>query len=170
VTDLDNWPRLVQLAWLFYGKDGRNISGGNHIIKPSGFMIPAESSAVHGITTEKAMTEGMDLRRVLSEFQGMIERSTYLIGHNVSFDANIIGAEFLRQGMKNSILTKEHICTMKSSVEFCALQGNYGYKWPKLEELHRKLFGEELNEAHNAVHDINATARCFWELKKRGVV
>lgn len=55
VTDLNNWPRLVQLA---YDSNGNKISGGDFIIKPEGFSIPTESSRIHGISTERALRAG----------------------------------------------------------------------------------------------------------------
>lgn len=59
---------------------------------------------------------------------------------------------------------------MKSTTDYCAIEGYYGYKWPKLSELHIKLFGYDFEEAHNAAADIDATAKCFWELRKRKLI
>ena len=72
VTDLNNWPRLVQLAYLFYDNNGNEISAGNHIIKPDGFIIPTDASRIHGISTEKAIQEGKTLLIVLQEFQSLV--------------------------------------------------------------------------------------------------
>lgn len=58
----------------------------------------------------------------------------------------------------------------KSVVNYCALPGSQGYKWPKLIELHEKLFGETFVDAHDARVDVKACARCFFELKKRNVL
>ncbi len=55
---------------------------------------------------------------------------------------------------------------MERTTNFCAIDGPYGYKWPKLSELHFKLFNTGFEEAHNAAVDIKATAKCFWELKR----
>ena len=55
VTDLNNWPRLVQLAYLCCDNDGNEISSGDFIIKPEGFSIPAQVSKIHGITNESAL-------------------------------------------------------------------------------------------------------------------
>lgn len=82
----------------------------------------------------------------------------------------IVGAEFLRNGMPNRISGKRKICTMESATNFCAINGRYGYKWPKLSELHYKLFKTGFEEAHNAAVDITATAKCFWELKRLGEI
>lgn len=170
VTDLKNWPRLVQLAYLLFDDNGNKISAGDHIIKPDGFIIPSEASRIHGISTEKAQQEGLAILTVLQEFQAMINQSEFLVAHNMSFDEKIVGAEFLRHKMVNSIDSKRKICTMQSTTNFCAINGLYGYKWPKLSELHFKLFRTGFEEAHNAAVDIHATARCFWELKRLGKI
>ncbi len=170
VTDLNNWPRMVQLAYIFQDSDGNLISQADYIIKPDGYTIPIDSSSIHGISTERAMIEGKELRFVLEEFNSLLNKAEYLVAHNISFDEKIVGAEFLRIKMQNSIPSKRKVCTMESSTNFCAIDGPYGYKWPKLSELHYKLFRSNFEESHNAAVDINATAKCFWELKKKGII
>jgi len=170
VTDLNNWPRLVQLAYLYYDENGNKISGRDFIIKPEGFTIPKDASRVHGISTEKALREGQSLTSVLEYFDSLIKQASYLVAHSMSFDEKIVGAEFLRNGMQNSIQSKEKICTMERTTKFCAIEGIYGYKWPKLSELHYKLFKTGFDEAHNASVDIEITAKCFWELKRIGKI
>ncbi len=170
VTDLDNWPRLVQLAYFFFDAGGNKVSGGDFIIKPAGFTIPAEAARIHGITTERAEKEGKDLRAVLNDFQDAVGRAEYLVAHNMSFDEKIIGAEFLRNKMPDSLPAKTKICTMQSSTGFCALPGPYGYKWPKLTELYFKLFQTGFEGEHDAAADVAATIKCFWELKRLGVI
>ena len=170
VTDVNNWPRLVQLAFLLYDREGNRISEKCFIIKPDGYKIPADAVRIHGITTEKATCEGKELKSVLQEFSDVADRSNYLVAHNISFDEKIVGAELLRNRMADCILAKKKICTMQSTTNFCKIQGPYGYKWPSLQELHYKLFRETFIEAHDALIDINATARCFWELKRLGKI
>ncbi len=170
VTDLDNWPRMVQIAWLTYSKDGNETGKGSFVIKPEGFTIPEESSRIHGITTERAQKSGELLQSVLQKFADEVNSAETLVAHNMSFDEKIVGAEFLRNNLTNILELKNKICTMEGSKVFCALKGQYGLKWPRLTELHQKLFGTDFREAHNAEYDIKATARCFWELKKLGVL
>lgn len=170
VTALDNWPRLVQLAYMAYDGEGGLIAAVDTIVKPEGFTIPVESSRIHGITTERALAEGKDLGTVLRDFKALLDPARYLVAHNISFDEKIIGAEFLRNGLPDIPAAKHKICTMHSTTEFCAIPGPRGYKWPKLTELHRKLFNADFSEAHNAAADIAATAKCFWELKEQGII
>jgi DNA polymerase III epsilon subunit-like protein len=170
VTDLDNWPRLVQLAYLVYDFDGNLIHSCNEIVKPDGFTIPLDASNVHGITTEIANQRGSKIEEVLELFSIHLKRAKVIVAHNMAYDEKIIGSEMIRLGMENTVDSKEKICTMESTVDLCKIDGPYGYKWPKLEELHRFLFNHYFEGAHDALADIQATAKCFWELKKRGII
>jgi len=168
ISDLDNWPRLVQIAWLLFDKEKNLIDEKNYIIRPEEFSIPFNAIQIHNITTEIALAMGNDLSRVLKELSSTIDKSEFIIAHNLNFDEKIIGAEFLRKKIDNNLSKKKRICTMEETTNFCALPGNYGYKWPKLSELHFKLFRTSYNEIHNASADIKATAKCFWALYDRG--
>jgi DNA polymerase-3 subunit epsilon len=86
------------------------------------------------------------------------------------FDESIVSAEFLRTGIKNQLPYKTKVCTMRSATNFCAIKGHFGYKWPKLSELHYKLFGAGFANAHDASVDVEITAKCFWEMKNRGLI
>ncbi|MFA7663153.1 MAG: 3'-5' exonuclease [Patescibacteria group bacterium] len=171
VEDVDNWPRLVQIAWALY-RDGVKVDSRDFIVKPEGFEIPVETSNIHGITTERAEMEGVLLQTVLGEFNNLVEQADFLVAHNISFDEMIVGAEFLRNNMANSLVFKQKICTKEMSTNFCAIPSANGYgkyKWPKLSELHIKLFGTEFEDSHNSKADVEATAKCFWEMKSRGI-
>jgi DNA polymerase III epsilon subunit-like protein len=160
---------MIQIAWVYTDGNGNVIDRQAHIIRPEGFSIPVEASRVHRITTERAKREGVDLRSVLTEFNELITEAKYIVAHNISFDEKIAGAEF-RKGITTRLHQKPQLCTMQASTDFCRIPGPYGYKWPKLSELHRKLFYEDFDEAHDAAADINATVKCFWELKRIGVM
>jgi DNA polymerase-3 subunit epsilon len=88
----------------------------------------------------------------------------------MSFDESVMGSEFIRAGVPNILTEKKRICTMRETTDLLALPGAYGNKFPKLIELHKFLFGNEFEGAHNALTDISATAKCFWELKERGLI
>lgn len=164
ITDFENWPRMVQVAYILCDYDEKVFKKGDYIIKPNGFVIPKEAAAIHGITTEKALDEGVEIETVLEELKSVIARADYLVAHNITYDKNILGAEFLRNGMQYLLEDKEVICTMESATNFCAIPGPYGFKWPTLSEMHLTLFETTFEEAHNASVDISITAKCFWEL------
>lgn len=170
VTDTKNWPRMIQIAWVYTDAAGAVIDRCSYIIKPEGFTIPNAASKVHRISTERAISEGSELSSVLKEFNDLINETKFLVAHNISFDEKIVGAEFIRKNISTQLFEKSKLCTMQASTDFCRIPGLYGYKWPKLSELHYTLFGEEFEEAHDAAADINATVRSFWEMKKRGII
>jgi len=167
---LANWPRMIQIAWLLTDNSGNEIKGAEYIIKPSGFTIPESASRIHGITTDIANRKGAELFSVLNIFIEDLRYATTLIAHNISFDEKIVGAEFLRNGLTNHIESKPRKCTMTSSTQYCAIPGNYGYKWPKLEELYSKLFGSNFVGAHNALADVQACAKCYFKLRQIGIM
>ncbi len=170
VSDLDNWPRMIQIAWILCDEQGNRIEADDFIIQPENFTIPVEASRVHGISTEKAIEEGVKLEDVLQKFNAVVERADYIVAHNISFDEKIVGAEFLRKQIPSDFNYKKQLCTMQAATNYCKIRGPYGYKWPKLSELHIKLFGENFEEAHNAAADINATEKCFWEMRRLGLI
>lgn len=170
ITDLENWPRLVQLAWQTHDHTGKLISSGNYIIKPEGFTIPYNSEKIHGISTERAIKEGEDLEKVLKIFSAEIEKAHFLIGHNISFDEKIMGAEFLRKKVPSALSNKRKIDTKEESTEYVAIRSARGFKWPTLSELHHKLFGKGFEDAHDAAADVEATTRAFLELIRLEVI
>lgn len=170
-SKLDNWPRLVQLAWIVSDYDGNVISSENHIIIPNGFEIPSISAAIHGITTEIAKSKGEKLVDVIDKFLGVLQNATAIAGHNISFDQHIVEAEILRCGRSIILKSIPSYCTMKLSANYCnILNSNREVKWPTLLELFFKLYREKFEEAHNAMADIQATYRCFFTLVKLGVI
>jgi len=172
VTDLENWPRVVQLAWQLHDVEGKLIEAKDFLIRPDNFTIPYNASKVHGITTELALQDGVDLGSVLDAFQEVISRSTFIVGHNITFDVRIMGSEYIRAGRENPLDGRPLIDTETAAVEYCALPGGRGggFKWPNLGELHQKLFGEGFPDAHNAAADVVATARCFLELLRLQII
>ena len=171
-TDLDNWPRMVQIAWQLHGNDGNLLENKDYIIKPEGYDIPYNAYRIHGISTKKALAEGRDLSEILEKFAQVLKKTTVVIGHNIEFDYNIVGAEFLRKNLENSLSKIPSADTMNLGTNYCELPGgrNGKYKSPKLSELYEKLFNSKFDEAHNAAADVNATAQIFFELMRLNII
>lgn len=170
VTDLNNWPRIIQLGWALFNEDGTLFDRGCDLIKPDGWEIPKEEFWIkHGYSTEKSMEEGIPIAFALHSFITPLNHCKVMVAHNLDFDYPVVAAEFIRSNMKAENKPTK-FCTMKSTIDFCQLPGQYGFKFPKLEELHAKLFGEKFSGAHDALNDVMATAKCFFELKKRKVL
>ena len=167
ISDVDNWPRVVQLAWQLHADDGSLVEHKDFLIKPDGFDIPYGSEQIHGISTELASKEGIDLSEGLALFEAALSKATFLVGHNVNFDVNVLGCEFFREERPTDWVDKKILdtCTEKTA-NLCKLLGGRGgrFKLPTLSELHEHLFDAQFTEAHNATADVEATTRCFLEL------
>ena len=167
VSDSDNWPRCIQLAWQLHDETGKLSSNNSFLIKPENFDIPFESEKVHGVSTALAMKDGLVLKEVINRFLIDLKKSKYLVGHNVKFDINIIGAELYRLGIVSNFSQLKVIDTCTEiTANLCKLPGGRSgkFKFPTLIELHDFLFRDSFEHAHNASADVEATARSFFEL------
>ncbi|MGJ8591896.1 MAG: DNA polymerase III subunit alpha [Aquaticitalea sp.] len=167
ITDTDNWPRCIQIAWQLHDEMGNCIEHEDYLVQPEGFNIPYDAEKIHGISTELAQKQGIPLIEVLEKFNAALEKTKFVVGQNVGFDLNILGAEFVRADIANQLqeLPVLDTCT-EHTAELCQLPGGrYGkFKLPTLTELHQFLFNKPFSEAHNATADVEATTRCFLEL------
>jgi len=167
LTDAENWPRCVQIAWQLHDANGKCVEHQEFLIQPDGYTIPYDSEQVHGISTDLAAAEGIPLKKALELFSQTLQKTQFVGGHNVGFDLNIMGAEYLRVFNENPLENKPLIdtCTEETAT-LCALPGGRGgkFKLPTLTELYFHLFNENFEEAHNASADVEATTRCFLEL------
>lgn len=170
VTDLENWPRLVQIGWVVY-RDGEFAYDIERIVRPDGFIISEQVSKIHGVTQEKALRDGGMLYDVLQHFESNIQVCDLIVGHNVSYDLNVCGAEFLRITGRNPLENKPIYDTMLRGTPLCKLPGGRmgQYKWPKLQELYFHLFHEPLAQTHTALDDIQNTAKCYFEMERLGI-
>ncbi len=168
---VDDWPHIVQIAWATYDPKGLPEESRCYIVRPEGFLIPADATKIHGITHAHARRVGRDLAEVLDEFlEATGEPGTTLVAHNVDYDRGVLGAELVRTKKPLGFLELPGICTMKTTTELCALPrpGGYGFKWPTLEELHCYCFGHSYEGAHDAAKDLDACARSFFKLLEAG--
>ena len=170
VTDLANWPRVVQLAWLHFDTHGILLEEKSVIIRPEGFSIPAHAASIHGITHARALQEGVTLREALRSFEAAASHAGYVVAHNMAFDAKVIGAEYLRSGLASSLPERNPICTQEAGTAYCKIRSQKGYKWPTLAELHLRLFGRGFKGGHDALADARAAAACFWALREKGFI
>lgn len=185
---LDQWPNVVQFSYIIFDTNLNDIvESKNYIIKVSeSILISEDSVKIHGITNEMSFKEGVLISEVLNEFFYYLRDVDCIVGHNISFDINMIKVELLRIIYDKSIKSaeikhykydlhyisnyKNIYCTLQESINFCNIKaidkfGREYLKYPKLIELHQKLFNTSPNNLHNSFNDILITLRCFMQLK-----
>ena len=162
-NNLDYFPRIVQFSWGLYTEDGECKEMKDFIIKPDGWNMNGKEK-FHGITQERALKEGVDIKDVLTEYKNDIDNHCLkLVCHNLNFDKTIVMSELIRLDL--NVNDVESFCTMKNTINYCKLtpmvRGEY--KWASLEQLYYKMFNEDIENAHNSKYDVINTAKCYFK-------
>jgi DNA polymerase III epsilon subunit-like protein len=171
----DNWPDLVSICWLVYDNDWELVRKEYHVVRPEGWTIPAESSAIHGITQAVAAASGEPLAAVLGRFAEDLKTAGRLVAHNMAFDKNVVqGAFKWRLGVEPAgFWPAVEFCTMEASREILRLPWKgvqhpgkpLTYKPPRLSELWSYAFqGTAQPPAHNSEGDALATAAIYMKM------
>lgn len=173
-ADFNQFPHVVQLAWSFGDKER------SFIIKPDNYEIPPETAAIHGITTERAIAEGVPFAEVVDEFLADANAAPLVCAHNIYFDSSMLKANVLRYcgreyydaHVEDALHKGKRIDTMMKTIKFVGAlyaDGRPG-KYPKLEELYNKCFPGETFPAHDALEDVKACKRCIPVLVENGII
>ena len=163
-------PWIVQLGFILSERDAI-YQEGNILIKTDDRKIEPGAEQVHHISKKISERAGIDEQLALELFAHLLLKADILVAHNISFDTRVIRAsayKFYDEVLMNILKGPDgHFCTMMRGTSLCNLPGRYGRpKWPKLQELHLHLFGEEFKDAHDALGDVRATRRCYYEMTK----
>ena len=165
---LSGFPNLVQIAWNIYTNEGKLISSQSYIIKPIGFTNPKTASDIHGITTEDAIKDGVDSKRIMQLFNKDVNKATVLVAHNFRFDSKIVMAESIRVGDYCPIFDKKKE-VFDTMVKYKNLSKNKfkngAKKFPKLRDLYYTIFNKYFENEHNALADVEACADIYFKLK-----
>ena len=162
------WPSVAQLAWAVHTTEGTVVKTDQAYLQIPAGRMPASAVAIHGLTPEFLQAHGQQpasvLRRLLADLATYQPR---VVGHFLRFDFHVLGAAFQRAGLPNPLPGLPQFCTMAPA-------------WPplaataprrlRLHELHEMLVREPLPRLHDAVVDAAATARCYFELQRRGLL
>jgi len=175
-SDAPHQPHIVQFAGaLVDAETNRTIASIDLIARPDGWEIPAEVAAIHGITNERALAEGVPEALILSVVYGLWMRAQRRIAHNEQFDARIVRIackRFLGESEAEAWKAGQAECTARMSTPLCAMPptdrmrsaGFGNYKTPKLSEAHEILLGEPLQNAHTALADVDACRRLYFHM------
>lgn len=162
----DNWPFIVQIAWMIFRQDGEYIKTENHYIKDNDYEISQPSGNIHGINPAFLKEHGEERKAVMQLLQqDLLHYNPLIVGHFLQLDSQMIGVGFHRAGLENPAEKLPGFCTMKLSGSFIRYKPS---RYLKLGELYERVFNEPLNNQHNALTDVKATAACFFELRKKG--
>lgn len=170
--DVENWPHVVEIAWIVCDMQLRKLRAYETLIRPEGWTISPGSRRVHGISTEKARQRGVPIGEVLPAFAAELDACGIFIAHNLEFDQSVMTAEFVRAGIRHAFYDRRGFCTMKSTADLCQIGPKFRghYKYPRLSELHEICIGKPHDGAHGAMADTEAILRILQAMKKAKVI
>lgn len=166
-TMLFDSSRLISICWIILNENHEEIKRIVKTIIPTGFTIPEEATAIHGITTEMAYEQGVAFEDIFEELQIDLESCDTIVSHNIAFDLNILASELYRRADENpkfkeqadDLLAKARYCTMKYGHLHLKLK-----KWPTLRDLYSLLMQKEIANLHDALFDTLNCADCYRKL------
>jgi DNA polymerase III epsilon subunit-like protein len=187
---IESYPYIIQLSFVVYDLFNKNnvVCYDSYIKIPENVEIPGEVTALTGITKEICNEKGKNIIEALDKFYEAYMMAEVIIGHNIEFDEKMILIELQRNRLAvlekipycftifNKVYEKlkgvERYCTMRNGTDLCNIMvpskiegGNPTKKWPRLKELHEKLFGEAPSGLHNSMVDVNACLKCYLKMR-----
>ncbi|PHR17861.1 MAG: DNA polymerase III subunit epsilon [Sphingopyxis sp.] len=175
-SDDEGQPHLVDIAALLYDDVGNLVDSFEAIIRPAGWVISEEVSAIHGITHEMAMDLGIPEADALDGFMAIHERADLRVAHNCSFDDRIMRIALKRyrdSEAADAFKAGEKYCTCINSrdlvkcppTEKMKRAGFTKYKNPTLAEAYKFFTGEDLQGAHRAHADAKGCALVYFAMQ-----
>lgn len=148
--------RAVSLSAARFSHRGRLLDTFDAIIIPTDFTISQKSIEIHGITQERAISEGRPFTDVFVDFMKFIgPRSKTMVAHNAQFDTSVLRSEMLRHDINMGLIDDLHFrCTLQ-------LYKERFLKPIQLGILYKEIFGEDFENAHNSLADCIACGRVY---------
>ena len=155
---------IVQFSYVIYDCERNEIiKEVDQIIRqPDGFIIPEDSIRIHRITNEMCECRGVDLMNILNEFIEDTRDCYRIVGHNVKFDVRMMSMSLKDlQSIENYKNVDRKINYIENHMIPKSGEVMKSYKYPKLSELHIKIFGKCPDGLHNALVDVKACLNCY---------
>jgi len=158
---------ITQFGWILFDELGNTLDTGNDIV-----LGATEVNRIfeNSLTLDEINQKGIPLEEAFNKMRSVIDDNTTIFAHNASFDIGLL--EYAKLSLPNSKI----ICTMKNSINFCALPktgyaAKYpGYKFPRLNELANKLnITVDTSNLHDALYDCKITKECVVQGMKLGL-
>lgn len=133
-ADADGQPRLAHLAMILV-KDEPTVE---HLlefyVKPDGWEIGAEVSALNGLTTEKLLQIGKPLSEAVEAYAKIIDDGYVIVAFNAQYDTKVMRGEMRRLNVDDRFERTRNICVMRALINICQIpkKKGGGYKFPKL--------------------------------------
>lgn len=156
-------PRICGLAVALFGETINDVvEQFDCLIKPDGWTIGEDTTAIHGLTDAVCEAEGVPIASALNVINQMMDRADVIVGHNIAHDLKLLRGEFRRAGLPDRYGEVATFCTMWSGRKALGLK-----KIPNLSEALMAATGAVHEEAHRAKPDMLASAQVYFAVRER---
>jgi DNA polymerase-3 subunit epsilon len=164
--------KIVTYGLAIVNADGTALTRETAIVRPEGFVIPDEAADVHGVTTEIAERDGIQLDTVLARlrlwFERLVEQRIPLVVYNAPYDLTVLAHAFGEHyGQLHVGLIDEQVVIDPLVID---------KHWDKYRKGSRRLadvaahYGVTLGDAHDSLADALAAERLARvQLKRYGL-
>jgi len=166
-----NFPYIVQFSYIIYDTELQTIILKYDEIIHIPIEIPEEATKIHHISTEMSKKSSVEISDCLKEFIDHCKKIDLIVAHNFSFDKQMVIGEAKRHEIDiHPFLNTKYYCTMQETITFCNISATKMLrkyiKYPKLVELHDKLFGENTPlTLHNSFNDVLVCFKCYFKYR-----
>lgn len=166
-TETNAWPRLIHISWILLNEEFKPIGDADYIVDSKNFLIDNKSKEKAHIDDEDIAKKAKSVDEILDKFSETAEKAEYIFAHNLNYNENILGAEYVRNKKSINMFSKKRYCLMEEGTYYCKIPSKGGgFKFPTLPELHAACFGQSYGPPGNARADVIASARSFIKLMK----
>lgn len=170
-------PHIVQLGACLVDLDTREtVASIDLIVRPSDWTIPDEVAAIHGITTERALRVGVPEALAVELLLDLHRPSGVRIAHNENFDQRIVRIackRFFDEATVEEWKAGKTACTATMATPVMKLPptarmraaGRSNFKTPNLREAFHFFTGQQLDNAHRAMVDVQACMAVFFAMQ-----
>ncbi len=166
-TDSENWPYIAQISWLVYQyRSQKEMTRHNFYVAPDGFELTTKSTEIHGLDINFLQEHGTPRATIMQQLKQDLEKyNPLIVSHFLQLDYHMMRLGFHRAGLPNVLTGKVGFCTMLITENFLRITEQ---RYLRLDQLYAYLFSEPMNSQHDALADALATAKCFFELSRKG--
>lgn len=166
-ADAPGQPRLAELGMLLLKEDLSIEEEWRGLVKPDGWTMQPEATAVNGLTTEYLLEHGKPIAEVLAIYQQAIREGYAMVAWNAQHDLKQMRAELRRAAMDDLFTQTKNVCVMRKS-QGVIPRPDGKKSWPKLEHARAFLKLPDTG-AHTAGADAASALAVLRYLHAQGV-
>lgn len=172
-ADAPGQPRMASLGIITLDSEFEVEAKAGWLIRPEGWIFDDNSEAAqkNGLTHERLMSEGVDVRNALRTYATVLDERRIIVGFNVPHDLKTLRAEMRHVGHPDRYMDTRYICVMQGCRHLVDARTADGRKKaPKLDEACTHFGIDQGDGSHTAMGDAESAYQILLKLREAGCV